>query len=813
MLGSIFVIQLGTFSAIVAISIALLGLSASGLHIYLSKIVERPDVFQEHYYTRILWYVVAAVICPVILVNLPIHYGDFIMAGNSSAILFKNLIYLLAAIPFYAGGVCVFYAFSANPGQISTLYFFDLAGAAIGCVLAPILLSMVGAPKTILFSIVPVILAVLFAPTAQVIRRRAFWLALPVILAILVLGNHTSLLTPKKLNSYSAVVNPQQKICSIRKGDLEYEEWALDAWTIIRAKKIPQQWENFVGWGLSTNFNGFIPEIRLINFNSRYSTYVSKFDGDFSRISEWLDADLISLHYLLGRPYQSVLNVGAGGGREVLNALHHNAKRVLAVDISRVTVNSLMKVRLREFSGNLYFDPRVEAVVDEGKSYVARLNEKFDLIDFSIVGGAASEKIDLINTDTLFTQEALNSYFNHLNSNGVFSYGMYGHRVDLIDGIVKSGKMAFLPYIPHLKTLAGIRRTLEGSDSSIRFSDHVLIASLSHVIDPDYDLVHIIVSKEPWSQSEVDLFIRKTEQLGFNRLYPADGSRHNIYSDLVTADSLRSFAETLPFNIMPATDNSPFYFALNISGADDFRRYAMAIVGILNSPLVLGGFAFAVITLVFLFGPLLLSGSQRLIVSSIPKSVRKLAYFACLGLAYMFVEMAAIYRIQAYLGRPIYSLSVALFSFLLASGIGSASTHIFVAKKSRIILIVGFICLLVLAFHYVGRDLMGRTLAAPVWGRLAIAAMIIFPMAVPMGMLFPLGIKSLYGDETRIISWVCAVNGAASVFALFAVRITALLFDMSTALLVGGLCYVAAAFLFKPNRHPLSDPNLGHSAA
>jgi hypothetical protein len=76
---------------------------------------------------------------------------------------------------------------------------------------------------------------------------------------------------------------------------------------------------------------------------------------------------MISLHFLLGRPYTSVLNIGSGGGREVLNALHHGATDVTAVDVSEVTVNELMKGRLREFSGGLYLDPRVHAVADEGR--------------------------------------------------------------------------------------------------------------------------------------------------------------------------------------------------------------------------------------------------------------------------------------------------------------------------------------------------------------------------------------------------------------------------------------------------------------
>ena len=82
-----------------------------------------------------------------------------------------------------------------------------------------------------------------------------------------------------------------------------------------------------------------------------------------------------------------MLNIGAGGGREVLNALHHGAQRVIAVDVSDVVIHDIMQGHLREFSGDLYGDPRVRAVADEGRSFSERSRERFDLVDFSIGGG------------------------------------------------------------------------------------------------------------------------------------------------------------------------------------------------------------------------------------------------------------------------------------------------------------------------------------------------------------------------------------------------------------------------------------------
>ena len=173
------------------------------------------------------------------------------------------------------------------------------------------------------------------------------------------------ILSFKKLNTMGDVDNPQHRSFSIEPGDIDYERWALDAWTIIRNQRIPQQWEHFRGWGLSETYDGEVPDIKLVNYNARFSTYVTASDGDLDKIGEWLDADLISQHYLLGKENHLTpsLVIGAGGGREVLNALHHGANRVVAIDISDVVVEDIMKNRLLHYSGGLYEHPNVTALL------------------------------------------------------------------------------------------------------------------------------------------------------------------------------------------------------------------------------------------------------------------------------------------------------------------------------------------------------------------------------------------------------------------------------------------------------------------
>ena len=49
---------------------------------------------------------------------------------------------------------------------------------------------------------------------------------------------------------------------------------------------------------------------------------------------------------------------------------------------------------------------------------------------------------------------------------------------------------------------------------------------------------------------------------------------------------------------------------------------------------------------------------------------RTSCYFAAIGFGFMLVEISQVQRLTIFLGHPVYSLSVVLFSLLLSSGVG-----------------------------------------------------------------------------------------------------------------------------------------------
>jgi len=789
MLSAIFHVLLGAGNTVAAIAIALVGLSAGGIAAYSIESLRRPKDADRLTGQLLLAFAVTLMGSVFAIMAVPISHGDLIYFADDPAVqLWRLAVYHITVVPFFLGGVVISVVFRSAPERIGRLYFADLGGAAVGCVVSPMLLSTFGAPVAILVG---------GAPAALLVAWRlgrsgpALRVATLVPLALLALGvMRPEGLSFATINTMGRVEDPQYRRFAIEPGAIEYERWALDAWTIIRGEDMPQQWEDFRGWGLSPHYDGPIPETKLVNYNARFSTYVTDRSGDPEVLAAWLDADLSSLHHGIGRRYDRVLNIGAGGGREVLAALQHGASRVEAVDVSEVVVEDIMQGELREFSGDLYGDPRVTAVADEGRSYTERLRERFDLVEFSIVGGMNLEKMDLVRVDDLFTVEALRTYLRHLADDGVFSYVMYTTRSDLVSQMWAESDPRAQPYVPALRTLSGLRIALESVVPGARFADHVLIAALPKVINPRYDLVHIVVGRAPFTPAERERFRAECERLGFQLLVPTAGGP-NPYSRIADAPDLEALAAEVPFGILPATDDRPFQYALEPRHiVDALRRFDFALV-LEGNPLVTMGLSIGALSLFLTLAPLFLSARRSENWRVVRASGPLLLFFACIGFAYMAVEIAALLRLQSFLGKPIYGLSVGLFAFLLASGLGSNATQrVAAAGLERA---VGFVVLWIIAagvlFAWLSEPIFAASLAAPLMVRIAIAVAVVFPLAFPMGMLFPIGIRLISRDSEDLIPWAWATNGCFSVMGIFGTRITALLFGFSRALLIGLAVY------------------------
>jgi hypothetical protein len=144
-LTRIFSVTMYYHFAFLAISIALFGLSASGVLVFVLRRRLAAAGTQELLTAGALIHGLATLLALALLVR--IRVGLNYTPGNLVLML---TIYLLAALPFLTGGAVISLAFARMSSRISVLYAADLLGAAAGCLVLIPLLNLLGAPGVVM---------------------------------------------------------------------------------------------------------------------------------------------------------------------------------------------------------------------------------------------------------------------------------------------------------------------------------------------------------------------------------------------------------------------------------------------------------------------------------------------------------------------------------------------------------------------------------------------------------------------------------------------------------------------------------------
>jgi hypothetical protein len=237
--------------------------------------------------------------------------------------------------------------------------------------------------------------------------------------------------------------------------------------------------------------------------------------------------------------------------------------------------------------------------------------------------------------------------------------------------------------------------------------------------------------------------------------------------------TMAEFEAASPQFVGPVYDNSPFYFAIE-------RPFRMPrfIAELLWKWLLVPSLCLLLVFALF--------GRPRR--ASTAPYAWSLLYFAALGFGFITVELALLQNLTLLLGHPIFTLSVLLFTLLAMGGIGSALS----ARVSP-----GLACLTVAAIGAIEaialRWLVPVLLPLPLWGRIAIAILLIVPLGLPMGMPFPRGLRQTGQGSFPAPPFYWGLNGIMSVIGSVTTVFVALTAGFQAAMLMGSACYVLAA--------------------
>jgi SAM-dependent methyltransferase len=142
-----------------------------------------------------------------------------------------------------------------------------------------------------------------------------------------------------------------------------------------------------------------------------------------------------------GNPLRDVLIVGAGTGSDVAIALREGAEHVDAVEIDP----KLQKLGSQLHPDRPYQDPRVTAIINDGRAFLERTDRTYDLILFALpdsltlVSGQSALRLE----SYLFTEEAIASAAAHLRPGGSFAMYNYYREVWLVDRLAGTLQTVF----------------------------------------------------------------------------------------------------------------------------------------------------------------------------------------------------------------------------------------------------------------------------------------------------------------------------------------------------------------------------------
>jgi spermidine synthase len=740
--------------AFLAISIALFGLSASGVFAYVAR--RRLDRYRTSALLAIqsLVYATSSVAALFVLVRLRV--GLNYSPANLALML---TIYGVAALPFLTGGLIIALAVVRFGARINTVYAADLAGAALGCVMLIPLLDTVGAPGVVLTTVAMSVASALLVVDAP--RRRATAAAAALIVGLPLVGQLSGAFTFDVVETKG------------HRGDtVLFSKWNSFSRVGVYDRV-------FGDWALSRVYAGARPDTKYMDIDSAASTPILNLSADRSN-AQYLRYELTAIAYQLEQPGFRALVIGPGGGRDLASALIFGAGHIDAVEINPLIANDVMRGRFLEFSGRIYADPRVSVTIDDGRSFIRRSSARYEVIQASLVDtwAATAAGAYTLTENTLYTVEAFDDYLDHLSDSGVLTITRW-----VGDGL-------------RLVSLAQAACERRGWSARERIA----------IVRQDR-VATFLLKRTPFTDSETATLRGAADHLRFDVLYTptaagdfetppvpvddlVDGTRTGDYLRLIAAFDRHQFFDNYRQDVTPTTDDRPFFFhttKLRDQVGVAFGR-SMLFGNGLSALLTLMGISLALVV-IFVIGPLLVSdrGQPR------PSGwLAWLAYFGALGAGFMLIEVSVLQRFVLLLGHPVYSLTVTLFSLLIGTAIGSAwSRHL----EDRTLRRSGIVASLIVAL--LGLGIIAVVTPLLTWAipfsrpaRMAVAVAVLLPMGVALGVPMPTGVRLLRPRAPHMVAWAWGINGALSVLGATAAIFIAMNWGFRATLAAASVSYL-----------------------
>ncbi|WP_422009625.1 hypothetical protein [Reyranella sp.] len=564
--------------------------------------------------------------------------------------------------------------------------------------------------------------------------------------------------------------------------------------------------------------------------------------------------------YLLKKDPKTFV-VQFGGGISTAVALKSGSSQVTVAEGNPALLSAFREDKfLRDFTGDVLNNPKVNVIDYDGRLYVAHTKNRYDVIDLSLAdsAGLSSPGGFSIVEKYSYSREAMSAYMRALTPGGVLSVTLWNKE--------EPPKSVLKLYA----TMVAAARDIDGGKD---------IAQKFYVVSSYLSTATVLYKRDGFTPAEIELLNAHTKAMSFDEIYypglkvdtadlkqilqdyrdqfffaghavdptaPAETEPNDKPPPGAVTEGAPGATEAVadgppPAPVVPATvlgrlawhylieggwqqvadqyvfdtrilTNHQPYFAAYIKVPDllkftDRLELVQDEWGYLLLWATLGiatVFALTLVLFPVVFG-------WRTIFSRYPGKAGTMLYFLCLGLGYIIVEVGMISHFILALSNATVSASVLITGMLVFSGIGSFFSERYL-DRARSFMPKVFLAIFAILATYAftidyALDWIGTL---PYALRILLCLLIVFPPAFLMGFPMPTAMTMLGRlGKDHMFLWAWGINGCFSVIGAALVPIVATSFGLPAVVLVGAFAYLIALPAFFSVIRPLPSVATG----
>jgi hypothetical protein len=428
---------------------------------------------------------------------------------------------------------------------------------------------------------------------------------------------------------------------------------------------------------------------------------------------------------------------------------------------------------------NLTALPNLKLHVDDARSWFAATHEKFDLVQMSMIDtwAATGAGAFSLSENGLYTLEGWRAFLKTIDNDGFFTVSRWYSPSE----VNETGRMIGLATAALLD--AGVKDA----------RPHLFVATANNIAT-------LVLSKAPFTQEQLRALHGAVRDGGFNELlapdHPPDSKLLRQIIESRDPVTLNRILDSTYLNLTVPTDAKPFFF-------NQLRMFDIpTLLKILrrggDGGVMWGNLVASAVLIMILFISIAAVIATILIPlkSAARECSRSLAvagslYFSLIGMGFMLAEIALLQYFSVYLGHPIYSLGVCLFSLILASGLGSlASDWLKLNTRGKLLAWACMVVVYLAAMAWILPSIFAATTDRERLVRIGITLAAIMPLGFLLGFAFPTGMRLVNTIDSQPTPWFWGINGATGVLASVLGVMFSMSFGIDVTMLIAAACYL-----------------------